>query len=694
MFIQLININTTEKLVAQAIFIIGVIILVLGTYVTLYEADSKHADTPAVKIDPAFVAPDSQLVSSKPELGDQLLSAPNIAEGINPKVSPSKRPPDEGIQSTEKVKDKPPANEIRQEPIQPLPPKEDVVKPSPDATTEANKKSTSGDKNEKLDEEDIKQKEQVLEKREKQANKLIKELKEQKKEHQQILKEQKEVLEQMKEHVDADKAQEAIIDAAQTSQGGTVDNAKIDQIQVKQNFEQNIQDPQKLVQMALQPNQPLQQAGLQQNQNIPNANEVMFQQQNLIGNKDNLVNIPEQQPIFQQPQNNQPVQQQQPIIANQPLIPVAQQQVPVNQNQPINNVMPQPQNFRNPNQPAEQKRNPPQAYQAPLQNQPKHNPISQGVRVQNEPAPVPQQQQFSNNRVANNRLQQAQNPILQKQIVSNDVQQIPNQSPVPQQPVIQNQQPENVIQNQVIINQLPQNQVQNQVPQVPQQPLQGEILQNAPQQQPIMGNMQIKNQVPHQSQQFPKQNLAQDPSLENIIQNAAPNVHQPLVKSNVKLNEKSKIQVKSQLNSGKPQVNDQQWQHENQFLQHQKPIVKQNIKLVSNSQLGKENLQPYVESKGKVDVKRQTKASKIDNAEKLKVPGRDLLQAKDSLRETKVVKREVINESEEKSNSQGPKWVQYPNKNHVNFMVMASAGMGAFKSRNLLSDDNEQYYMR
>ena len=33
--------NTAEKLVAQFLFVVGVIILVLGTYVTLNEADMK-----------------------------------------------------------------------------------------------------------------------------------------------------------------------------------------------------------------------------------------------------------------------------------------------------------------------------------------------------------------------------------------------------------------------------------------------------------------------------------------------------------------------------------------------------------------------------------------------------------------------------------------------------------------------------
>ena len=56
MFIKLVSHNTTEKLVAQAIFVVGVIILVLGTYVTLYEADTKR-DVETVTAQNVFAAP-------------------------------------------------------------------------------------------------------------------------------------------------------------------------------------------------------------------------------------------------------------------------------------------------------------------------------------------------------------------------------------------------------------------------------------------------------------------------------------------------------------------------------------------------------------------------------------------------------------------------------------------------------------
>ena len=128
MFIKLVNVNTAEKLVAQAIFVIGVIVLVLGTYVTLYEADSKHSDNQPAKVDPGFAAP-HPLVVNKPALGDQI-ALPNIADVNDPKVPVSKGPSADAIKNKENDKqDKRKEDaEVRQEPIQPLPPKEDVVK--------------------------------------------------------------------------------------------------------------------------------------------------------------------------------------------------------------------------------------------------------------------------------------------------------------------------------------------------------------------------------------------------------------------------------------------------------------------------------------------------------------------------------------------------------------------------------------
>ena len=76
MFIKLVNANTTERLVAQGIFVIGVIVLVLGTYVTLYEADSKHAENQVMNVDPGFAAPHPLAV--KPDVLDPQVAMPPV----------------------------------------------------------------------------------------------------------------------------------------------------------------------------------------------------------------------------------------------------------------------------------------------------------------------------------------------------------------------------------------------------------------------------------------------------------------------------------------------------------------------------------------------------------------------------------------------------------------------------------------
>ena len=227
MFIKLVNANTTERLVAQAIFVIGVIVLVLGTYVTLYEADSKHTDNQGINVDPRFAAPHPVAINH--DAIDPQVALPPVSSNIA--KSSTAKSPDIDVKDKNKDNDIEQNVEARQEPIQPLPPNDEVVKKEdhdPHISTESAKTSTSKEKEAK-GVNNIKEKEKVLEIKEKQANKLIKDLKEQKKEHQKIIKEQKEVLEQLKEHVDAEKALESNKVGAQQF---NIDNSN--QIQNKQ----------------------------------------------------------------------------------------------------------------------------------------------------------------------------------------------------------------------------------------------------------------------------------------------------------------------------------------------------------------------------------------------------------------------------------------------------------------------------
>ena len=163
MFIKLVSANTTEKLVAQAIFVIGVIVLVLGTYVTLYEADTKHAEELKPKIENNFVAPHPVAVN-KPDVINPQILIPNVANPNDntPKSSVTKLT-ENVVAINDKIEEKKTKENIeaRQEPIQPLPPKEDLGnKENIDASlkAESSAKPTITDKVEKV-EEDIKQKE-------------------------------------------------------------------------------------------------------------------------------------------------------------------------------------------------------------------------------------------------------------------------------------------------------------------------------------------------------------------------------------------------------------------------------------------------------------------------------------------------------------------------------------------------------
>ena len=680
MFIKLVNVNTAEKLVAQAIFVIGVIVLVLGTYVTLNEADSKHSDNPIANVDPVFPAPHPS-VMNKPEVVGQQIALPSIADGNDPKLPVSKRPPEDEIKTKDKIEqDKPKEGaEIRQEPIQPLPPKEDVIKKEeslPNVVTEASKKSTSEAKDDKVGDENIKQKEQDLAKREKQANKLIKELKEQKIEHQQILKEQKEVLEQMKEHVDAGKAQDTIIDGVQPQQAGGVNQAEIDQ-QPLQQIQQNIQQkgsheplqpaqiPVQQNQMLPQQNQPVQLSPVQQNQNIQNKGQGLLQQEPVLGNQANQIQIQQQQVIPEKPfQNNlqqNPIQPQQPIIQNQPLIqvPYVQQQQPIMQNQPINNQLPDHQISQNQNQAAQQHIIQNQVYQnverqAQIANQPNQNPIPQQPVIQNEAIQIPQQQQIIQNQAVSNQAPQVQQQIIQSQFVQNPLEQ---------------------------------------------------------RQQPVLPNVPLQNQVPQQQQQPFQQQLAQNPGLQQINKNPALYLNQssqPVISNvHVKANiEKPGMQREQELNNRRFQGNDNELGQQNQLLQHQNSPSMQNTKLENKQQPGKEKIRQtfsksYVENRGKVDVKRQTKASDIDKEGKLKAPGRDLKEAHikhpatnyqygDYNLKPKIVKREAnAEERDEMLNPHSSRWQQYAKQN-LNMLSMAGASMGILKTRHLLSDDNNK----
>ena len=67
-FIEQVSSNTAEKLVAQFLFVVGVIILVLGTYVTLNEADIKNRQVAAAAAERDIFKAPPPLIPDQPPL--------------------------------------------------------------------------------------------------------------------------------------------------------------------------------------------------------------------------------------------------------------------------------------------------------------------------------------------------------------------------------------------------------------------------------------------------------------------------------------------------------------------------------------------------------------------------------------------------------------------------------------------------
>ena len=678
MFIQLVNVNTTEKLVAQGIFVIGVIVLVLGTYVTLYEADSKHTDSPMVKVDSGFIAP--LPVAIEKQAVDPQITVPKIAEASSssPVISVTKVA--ETINKLEEKEGEKKSKEnlnVRQEPIQPLPPDEDIVKGDSIASSvlKDEKLPTAGDKAEKLAEENIKQKEKYLEKREKQANKLIKELKEQKDEHEQIIKEQKEVLEQLKEHVGAEKLEDSNVHETNPNMNPIINQAQNSQPLLQQNLPNKphvLQAEQNSVQLNTQivNGNPQPQGQIQPNQYVPNVNQVLMQPESVIPNQDNIFQMQQQPVKQQQPLQNNPQQnaiQQQPVVQGQPSV------------QGLPNVYLQ---------------------QPVIVNQPGINQAQGGKLPQAHDQAIKQ-------------------PVLQSQIYSNVENQAPVQGQLNQNQIVQQSiagkeaiQPlqQQGIRNVEIDNRISQVQLQEQAPQGQQHFIENKNIQ-IPKKQPIVGNVLLENQAFQQPQQILQQAQNQNNMQSQDLQN---NAYHQSVLPNAKL--PSEINNQShQLNKENRNIDSANQKNNYKSMNINKPYqASEQPKPLSNKNEGFQNQQSdklniplsdiksYVKSRGKVDMKRETEKTKDNKQEKLKVPGRDLKQVSIDYPESdynyaqkgskiKIVKRESrVDELEQTLNMRGSGSVESPSQGNLDILAIAGAGMGYLKTRQLLSEDYKE----
>ena len=638
MFIKLVNANTTERLVAQAIFVIGVIVLVLGTYVTLYEADSKHTDNQVMNRDPAFVAPHP--IAIKSDVIDPQVVIPPVPD-VNVKLSSEKT-----TSTREKEKDVKkelePNLEVRQEPIQPLPPNDDVIKKEdvvPHVSTEETKSSVSIANAEKLAEKNIKEKEKVLEIKEKQANKLIKELKVQKKEHEQIIKEQKEVLEQLKEHVDAEKALES--NAAQ-----------------------------KL--------------------NKDSSNQLSNNQQEMHIKPQSLGNRPQQQVPIQNP----PAQ-----------IPVASNQLPNNKQQLFQQNVPQLQVFDNPSPVVNQnvQIQPDHLKQASGGSQQQTNNFYQQARAQSQPD-IQQQNhphQVAQNQV--NNIQEIQNLNLpSNQAVQKGVMQ--NMANHNIEPQAQNQyntfQYQNVKNETIFVAQPSPN------PIVGNQNLQVQLANNAqaPQLQIQQQKVEIAKDhflSPSKQDQILTNHTMDTRGNEAMAHNALNNINIAGKQANQQMQQQN-FKKGSQNDQVIPEMYKDPNLNFNSNPSNQNSGVIKNNKpnnVLNSNDSPQYNMKSTVDNRGKVDVKREiNKTSKTNSdSEKFKVPGRDLKEAKNDMnnydynfnaRNVKKVKRNVISDNID-SMSDSLNFLNEIPQEHLNTIAVAGIGLEMVKTRNLLSDDHE-----
>eukprot|EP00092_Neocalanus_flemingeri_P044396 GFUD01049225.1.p1 GENE.GFUD01049225.1~~GFUD01049225.1.p1 ORF type:complete len:899 (-),score=284.87 GFUD01049225.1:102-2432(-) len=574
MFLKLTNKDTTERLAARAAVVIGVITLILGTYVNLQDAAGTSVGPPG----PEFIKPlpvlneksSIKTLDGKP-VGDRIDKAAN---DVIKNISSDEQ---EGSESKKVV---PSSGEKRQEPAVPEAPAETKTKDLDTAEVSKDKiqkklVDTEIKVGNKIDDiklevdhrlEDIKDKvekeldgkkdlvedhelipeefaeELVLrEKKESGINasknpgkevtkgsikeeKLIKELEKQKEESAKILKEQKEILEELKEHKKKDK---------EDDENG--------QVQAN-NFQPNPpgQSNQNVVPQNVQ-YVPL--PNIQQNaQNIPQNNPIqnINQQSAFAPNQGQVVqslqnNQPNQQPgqLNPQQQAQQPVLQQQqvqqPVVQQQVQQSVAQQQVqlPVVQQQQVQQPVVQQQLAQQPI--AQQQQNVfQQNAQQPFQQQP---PLQQQLGNQNQ---QPAQQQPMQNQQF-----QQQPPIQQQQ------QQQYQQQPIQQQPVQQAIPQQQVLQQQPNLQPVQQNQPQQQQPVVGQQQL-VQQQQFQPQQQGVNQQQQFVQPQPIQQQAFagkgnlqqsvgvaqpqpPVNNAPQQPSVNAPQQPVKPVVAQPVI---------------------------------------------------------------------------------------------------------------------------------------------------------------------
>ena len=360
-FLKLTNKDTTERLAARAVVVIGVITLILGSYVNLEEASRT---TPVEYSNRAFVQPavginDVINQQQKPDENDLPRKIDEAALNVIKNIS---------ADETLKKKD----DKSEEKRIEPAIPEEPNVADLKSVNKEAKVKKVSGEEAKENDVKELKPevvvdrdkkdletgKDQIKEEKDEvNAEKLLQELQRQKEESDKILEKQKEILKELVEHKKQDSAQNYVkIDNQQgdSNQNSRQDEQRQSRIipleEVKQMNNQEVEEKKQQQPVIPQQQQPAiaqQQHPIVQQQQQP----IIPQQQQRIVPQQQQPIVPQQQPVIsqeQQPIAPQQQQQQQPRAPQQqqPIIPQQQQPIVPQQQQANIQHLNNPNNFK------------------------------------------------------------------------------------------------------------------------------------------------------------------------------------------------------------------------------------------------------------------------------------------------------------------------------------------------------------
>lgn len=415
-FLKLTTKNTTERIAAQVCLLVGICILILGTYVNLQEANKA----PDIETKLAHQEEILNNIVSQPPLPKPINSTANEDPGAQVKIdlpSVKEKEKDEGPKRIEPKEPEAPQEDYENKPkavneVKPVSSNNETKDVTPKAKSALETLQQELKVNKTLEAvKDVEEKIKWHDQQEK-ADKLIEELEKQKEEQKEILEEQREVLKQMREQMLP--AKEEVVQAPRQDQAAN-SNKEQDQIvqnqeRIEGNARQDIQSNPHLQENVAPLNNPPRNAEANQPPNVPlkeiqpeDQNGMAFNQMN--AQLDQAQNVPSNQaqniPSHQVQNNPDPRRLVQNVVQDQQRLhpgdkPQVQESIPLNQGLNPVNQMPLNQEQNVPlSQPGLETANQPQVQERVLSNQ---DPKQQQQNVPKNQAQFGQQQGLDQNR--------------------------------------------------------------------------------------------------------------------------------------------------------------------------------------------------------------------------------------------------------------------------------------------------------